>query len=145
MARASRALWKLLTDFKNLRIENDLIKRNKLIDEFNNLTLIVIQGTLLHKILPFLHEYCEHFGMAMTFDWVQERFYWTEMRRDVHDRESSSEVCTQKKSPHQKHINSLSTWNPNHPFWQVALDIMGPLPESSGNKYSLLIGEQFTN
>ena len=27
---------------------------------------------------------------------------------------------------------------------QVALDIMGPLPESSGNNLSLLIGDQFT-
>ena len=43
MAGASRALWKLWTHFKNLRIENDLIKREKVIDEFNNLTRIVIQ------------------------------------------------------------------------------------------------------
>ena len=49
-----------------------------------------------------------------------------------------------KKSPHQKHIHSLTTWKPSHPFWQVALDIMGPLPKSSGNKYILLIGDQFT-
>ena len=49
-----------------------------------------------------------------------------------------------KESPHQKHIHSLTTWKPSHPFWQVAFDIMGPLPESSGNKYILLIGDQFT-
>ena len=35
-------------------------------------------------------------------------------------------------------------WKTSHPFWQVALDIIGPLPESSGNKYILLIGDQFT-
>ena len=29
-------------------------------------------------------------------------------------------------------------------FWQVSLDIMGPLPESEGNKYILLIGDQFS-
>ena len=66
------------------------------------------------------------------------------MKKDVHEWVSSCEECCQKKSPHQKHIHSLTTWKPSHPFWQVALDIMGPLPESSGNKYILLIGDQFT-
>ena len=31
-----------------------------------------------------------------------------------------------------------------YPFLQVALDIMGPLPESQRNKYILLIGSQFS-
>ena len=34
-------------------------------------------------------------------------------------------------------------WKPSHPFWQVALDMNRLLPESSGNKYNLLIGDQF--
>ena len=144
MAGASRALWKLWTDFRNLRIENDLIKRQKLIDEFNNLTQIVIQRSLLKEILPFFHEHCGHFGMAETFDRVRERFYWPGMKKDIDEWVSSCEECCQKKSAHRKHIHSLTTWKPSHPFWQVALDIMGPLPESSGNKYILLIGDQFT-
>ena len=56
MAGASRALWKILTDFRNLQIENDLIKRQKLIDEFNNLTQIVIQRSLIKKLyLSFMN------------------------------------------------------------------------------------------
>ena len=55
MAGASRALWKLWTDIRNLQIDNDLIKRQKRIDEFNNLTQIVIQRSLIKEILPFLH------------------------------------------------------------------------------------------
>ena len=35
-------------------------------------------------------------------------------------------------------------WKPNHPFWQVSLDVMGPLSESNGQKYILLIGYQFS-
>ena len=66
------------------------------------------------------------------------------MKKGVHEWVSSCEECCQNKSPHQKHIHSLTTWKPSHPFWQVALDIMGPLHESSGNKYILLIGDQFT-
>ena len=83
MAGASRALWKLWTDFRKLRIENDLIKRQKCIDEFNNLTQIVIQRSLLKEILPFLHEHCGHFGMAKTFDRVGERFYWPGIKKKM--------------------------------------------------------------
>ena len=53
MAGASRALWKLWTDFRKVRIENDLIKRQIRIDEFNDITQIVIQRSLLKEILPF--------------------------------------------------------------------------------------------
>ena len=95
MAGASRALWKIWTDFRNLQIENDLIKRQKRIDEFNNLTQIVIQKSHLNEIH---HENCGHFGMAKTFDLVRERFYWSGMKKDVHEWVSSCEVCCQKNS-----------------------------------------------
>ena len=49
MAEASRALWKLWTDFRNLWIEKDLIKRQKRIDEFNNLTQIDSHSEITFK------------------------------------------------------------------------------------------------
>ena len=61
MAGASRELWKLWTCFRNLRKENDLIKRHKRIEKFNNLTQIFIQRSLLNKMLPFLQKHCGHF------------------------------------------------------------------------------------
>ena len=96
MTGASRALWKLWTDFRNLRIENDLIKRQKRIDEFNNLTQIVIQRSLLTEILPFRHEHCGHFGRAKTFDRVRERFCWPGMKKNVHEWVSSCEECCKR-------------------------------------------------
>ena len=101
MAGASRTLWKLWTDFRNLQIKNDLIKRQKRVDDFNNLNLSPIK-----EILLFLHEHCGIFGMAKTFDRVQKRFYWPGMKKDVHEWVSSCEVCCQKKSPDQKHIHN---------------------------------------
>ena len=74
MAGDSIALWKLWTALRNLKIEKDLTKRIKLIDEFNNVTQIVIQRSVLNEVLPFAHEHYRHVGMAKTFDWVQERF-----------------------------------------------------------------------
>ena len=75
----------------------------------------------------------------------QKLFYWPGMTKDVHDWVISCEVCCQKKSPHLKHIHNLTTWKPSHLFWQVILDVIGPLTDPSGNKYILLKGDQFTN
>ena len=85
MAGASKSLWKLWTDIRKLQIEDGLIKRQRRNDEFNNLTQIVIQKSHLKEILPFLHKYCGHFGMAKAFDRVRERFYWPGMKKDVHE------------------------------------------------------------
>ena len=93
MAGTSRSLWKLWIDFRNLRKENDLIKRNKRSEQFNNLTHIIFQRSFLNKILPLLHEHCGQFSMAKTFDRVRERFYWPGMRKDVHDLLNSCEAC----------------------------------------------------
>ena len=53
-------------------------------------------------------------------------------------------MCLKRKRTKQRHRKSLTKWKPSHPFWQVSLDIMGPFPESRGNKYILLIGDQFS-
>ena len=81
--------------------------------------------------------------MAQTFDRVRERFYWPGMRNDVHEWVNSCEASRQKKSPHQRHIHSLTSWKQSHPFCRIALDITGPSPESSENIYILLNGDQF--
>ena len=66
------------------------------------------------------------------------------MRRDVRNWIASGDVCLKMKDTKQKHRHSLTKWKPSHPFWQVSLDIMGPLPKSQGNKYILLIDDQFS-
>ena len=54
-------------------------------------------------------------------------------------------LCVPKrKGTKRKHRHLLTKWKPSHSFWQVSLDIMGPFPESQGNKYILLIGDQFS-
>ena len=66
------------------------------------------------------------------------------MRRDVRNWIESCAVCLKKKRTKQKHRHSITKWKPSHPFGQVSLDIKGPLPESQGNMYILLIGDQFS-
>ena len=64
-------------------MENDLPKRVKSIGNLNNFTLIVVQRSILIEILSLLHEQCELFGMAKTFDRVQVQFCLLGMRKVV--------------------------------------------------------------
>ena len=56
----------------------------------------------------------------------------------------SCNMCPKRKTTKQKHRHSLKKRKPSYLFWQVSLDIMGPLPDPHGNKYILLISEQFS-
>ena len=82
--------------------------------------------------------------MVKIIVWVRERFYRFGMTKVVLECVSSCEVCCQKKLPHQTNIHCMTTWKTNHAFLHAALDNMGSLPESCGNKYFLLIGDQLT-
>ena len=83
-------------------------------------------------------------GIEKTYQRACEKFYWPCVRRDARNWIESCYVCPKRKSSQQKHRHSLTKWKPSHPFWQVPLDIMGPPPGSQGNKYILLIGDQFS-
>ena len=97
------------------------------------------------NVLELLHDSpsAGHFGIGKTYQRACERFYWPCMSREVNWIESCY-VCLKRTGTKQKHRHSLTKWKPSHPFWQVPLDIMDPLPESQGNKYILLIGDQFS-
>ena len=50
-----------------------------------------------------------------------------------------------KKSPSRKDRASMKQYSVGAPFERIALDIMGPLPESQqGNRYILVISDYFT-
>ena len=73
-----------------------------------------------------------------------ERFYRPCMGRDVRNWIESCYACIKSKGAKQKHRHSLTKRKPGHTLWQIFLDIKGPLRESLGYKYILLIGDQFS-
>ena len=96
----------------------------------------------MEEMVVLLHESCGLFGYKKTSQRLQEKFYLPGMSRDIKDGVNSCEKCIARKKPHQKHKHPLQTWKPSHPFWPIALNFMGPLPESEAFKYFLLIGDQ---
>ena len=98
------------------------------------------------NVLELLHDSPSacHFEIEKTYQGACEKSYWPCMRRDVRNWIEICYVCLKRNGTRQKHRHSLSKWKPSHPFWQVSFNIMCPLPKSQGNKYILLIGDQFS-
>ena len=67
------------------------------------------------------------------------------MQRDVKDWCNTCEACATRKSAPRKNHAPLQTIKAGYPMQVVAVDIMGPLPESeNGNRYVLVAGDYFT-
>ena len=86
-----------------------------------------------------------HLGVNKTLEGVKERFYWPECTKDVKDWCRACDLCASRERPTHTPQAPLRTYNIGTLLERVALDILGPLPDSDrGNKYVLIIGDYFS-
>ena len=107
----------------------------------------VIPSNLRNDILHELHtrETAGHLGVNKTLERVKERFYWPGCTKDVKDWCRACDLCASRERPTRTPRAPLRTYNVGAPLERVALDILGPLPDSDrGNKYVLIIGVYFS-
>ena len=73
---------------------------------------------------------------------VREHFYWPQ---DVRQWIRTCPSCATRKSPPQRNCATPQTVASGFPMQFVAVDILGPLSESTaGNSYNLMAGDYFT-
>ena len=81
----------------------------------------------------------------MTLQKVQSRFYWPGQCRDVEDWCRACSSCASWKMLPKSCHAALQLHRPGVPLQRVAMDILGPLPETErGNRYVLVIADYFT-
>ena len=101
---------------------------------------LVLPSMLRDDVLGKLHDdvWGGHLGDTKLMHRVQERYYWpTRCRTCV--------KCARRKSPIPQRKASMQTIQAGYPMQVVAMDIMGPLPETDdGNKYVLVAVDYFT-
>ncbi len=86
-----------------------------------------------------------HLGVKKTMAKVRARFYWCGMAADIRSIIRQCNVCAKRKSPAKTKKAPLQQHIVGAPMERVALDIMGPLPETpNGNKYILVVGDYLT-
>ena len=108
---------------------------------------LVLPPTIVPEVLQGLHSSPTggHLGIKKTLEKARTRFYWPRQRCDSEDWCSRCVMCSSRKTPVPKPCAPLQLQPAEHPMQRVAMDILGPLPETArGNKYILVIGDYFT-
>ena len=86
-----------------------------------------------------------HLGVSKTLGKVRARFHWIHCRRDVAEWCHKCDRCASRKGPRVKTRSPLQLYNVGEPMERVAIDVLGPLPETeSGNKYILIAMDYFS-
>lgn len=86
-----------------------------------------------------------HLGQKKTLAKVQQRFYWSGVNAGVRSFVRQCDTCASKKSPTKRRRAPLQQNVVGAPMRRMALDILGPLPETErGNKYVLVVGDYFS-
>ena len=124
-----------------------LWKQYEAVDGKSTWLQLVVHHCLREAILQDLHAGTlgGHLGAEKTLEKLKERFYWPGMQSDVSIWCHTCSTCATCKSPPQNNCALLLSVRAGYPMQVVAVDIMGPLPESiSGNSYVLVASDYFT-
>lgn len=80
-----------------------------------------------------------HKGVTKTYLRIKQDFYWPSLKRDIQDIIARCATCQVNKLVRRKvHQPMILTDTPGQSFDKVAMDIVGPLPETvNGNVYIL--------
>ena len=108
---------------------------------------VILPGKYRNEILEQLHgsKTAGHMGLRKTLEKVRTRYYWVGMSAYVRSFVRKCNLCARRKSPPKKRRAPLQQYRVGAPLERVAMDILGPLPETEkGNIYILVIGDYFT-
>ncbi|KAL5471615.1 hypothetical protein EMCRGX_G029750 [Ephydatia muelleri] len=93
---------------------------------------LVLPASLVPQVLAGLHDspVGGHLGAKKTLDKVQTRFYWPNQRNDVQLWCASCAKCCSRKTPLVVRAPLQLDNSVSRPLQRVAMDIVGPLPDS---------------
>ena len=112
-----------------------------------NQVQVVLPRSLVPRVLEQLHNSVTagHLGIQKLQAKVKDRFYWLGWFGDVKRWCQECVDCGSQKTAGPQRRAPLQSTVASRPFERVALDILGPLPETpNGNKYILVIGDYFS-
>ena len=108
---------------------------------------LVVPKVLRKDILQELHSGAAggHLGNDKVLSQLKRRYYWPGHWTDVKNWCATCPECAMRKTAAPQRKAPLQTIKTGFPMQTVAVDIMGPLPETlSGNLYVLVAGDYFT-
>ena len=86
-----------------------------------------------------------HLGHEKTFDKIRVHYYWSDMYKDIQPWVRFCVDCQMRKMPRNRKKAPLLPIPVEGAFDQVAVDCLGPFPESySGNWYFVVFSDYLT-
>src|SRR5213078_3120564 len=87
-----------------------------------------------------------HFGYIKTYAKIARAYYWPNMGKDIRKHVQECDACQRTKSANHPPIGKLQPLPiPNRAWESIAMDFLGPLPEStSGHDMILIIIDRLT-
>lgn len=145
---SSRSSRHLLQIWEQLLVCDGVLCRQFEAPDGNSTVMqVVVPEALREEVLTDLHEGAMggHLGVNKPLVRLRERFYWPGYHNDVYDWCQRCTACATRKSPAPKARAPLQNIKPGYPLQIVAMDIVGPFPESpAGNTHILLVADYFT-
>jgi hypothetical protein len=87
-------------------------------------------------IIAQAHEVLGHFGPQKTAEYIRRHYWWPRIGQDVENYCQTCLICQMTKSSTQKVPGLLHSLPiPSRPWGSIAMDFVGPFPESSGYDY----------
>ena len=144
----SRSSRRLLQIWDQLTVRNGVLyQRFETSEGTSAVTQTIIPEALREEVLTDLHEgdLGGHLGIDKTLTCLKNRFYWPWHYNDVCDCCQKCGICTARKRPSPKAHAPLTSIKVGYPMQLVAMDIVGPFPESpAGNTHILVVADYLT-
>ena len=108
---------------------------------------VVLPKAMVPDVLKTLHNTITggHLGIHKLQAKVKDRFYWPSWFADVREYCRQCIDCASRKTQGKHPCAPLIPSKTSRPHQRIALDILGPLPETSDkNKYIVVIGDYFS-
>ena len=146
---ASLRLLRLWSQWNRLCLIDNVLYRQYTSDDPNSSgdRQLVLPESLQPRVLKAAHADVSggHLGIERTLEKLRKRYYWPFMTSDVTKFCKACEVCESRKAPVPTPRAPLVQDSASFPLERVAIDIMGPLPESRrGNRYIVVVCDYFT-
>ena len=108
---------------------------------------LVLSRDLQPHVLHLLHNVptAGHLGITKTLGRIRERFYWVQCSKDVKNYCRKCDLCASRRGPAKKIGAPLNQYNVGVPMERLAIDVLGPLPQSDeGNRFILIAADHFS-
>ena len=127
------------------RIKNGLLER-KITNKNKIEWVIVLPESMVGKILKAYHDdpISGHSGLFQTYEKIKSKYYWPKMNKRITKYIQNCESCQFNKTGLGNSTALLKSIVVSAPFEKIGIDILGPLPRSSGKEYIIVVTEYFT-